>query len=122
MLKVLQYRNFPASFKVLSLLDFLKQQSELENLEDNGYNATSLENNLLEAEDISIVKCHSTSTKNEKVHNIPHCVRLAEFKNTTKNVTKNLNQLITATKNGLEISHGLKTNNMNTLLLKIGLS
>ena len=109
----------------------LKKQSELKNLEDNGYNSTSLENSLLEGEDIPIVNCHSTPIKNGKVQNIPYDVGLTEFKDIFqgyfdvekieyKCFMKNINRFKTATKNGLKITHVRKPNTMNIFLRKIG--
>ena len=103
----------------------------MKNLEDNGYNSTSLENSLLEGEDIPIVNCHSTPIKNGKVHNIPYDVGLTEFKDIFqgyfdvekieyKCFIKNINRFKTATKNGLKIIHVRKPNTMNIFLRKIG--
>ena len=92
----------------------LLKKSQIGNHEDSGYNSTSLEYSLLEAEDIPIVKCHSTPTKNEKVQNIPYTVGLPEIKDIFqgyfdvkkieyKHFTKNIDRFKTAIKNGPKI-------------------
>ena len=48
----------------------MNKQLELESLEESTYNSTSIDNSLLEAEDILLIKFHSTSTNNEKVRDI----------------------------------------------------
>ena len=47
-----------------------------------GIYSTSLENSLLEADDIPIIKCHSTPNKNKKVLDITSDMELTEFKDT----------------------------------------
>ena len=94
----------------------LLKKSQIGNREDSGYNSTSLEYSLLEAEDILIVKCHSTPTKNEKVQNIDRYIYmgLPEIKDIFqgyfdvkkieyKHFTKNINRFKTAIKNGPKI-------------------
>lgn len=81
----------------------LKKQSELESLEGSGYNSNLLEKRLLEAEDMAIVNCHLTSTKDEKAQNIFYDVGLTEFEDIfqgyfdvekieLKHFTKNINR------------------------------
>ena len=79
------------------------------NLKDSGYNLTSLENSLMEAEDIPTGNCHSTPSKKYKVQNIPYDKWLTKFKDILKgyfdlrkiehkHFTKNINRFKTATR------------------------